>query len=105
MRTYELTLVLRPSLKEADRKKLLESVKDWLAPVKIVKENDWGQKALAYPIKKEDAGYYVMLELEVEDAEVSAKDKVSKPTGVPADFEQRLIRNDSVIRHLLMRTK
>ncbi len=105
MRTYELTLVLRPTLKEADRKKLLETIKDWLGHVKIAKENDWGQKALAYPIKKEDAGYYVMLELEVEDAKVSAKDKVSKPTGVPEDLEQRIIRTDNILRHLLLRTK
>jgi ribosomal protein S6 len=104
MRTYELTLVLRPSLKEADRKKLLDSVKDWLGKVKVAKENDWGQKALAYPIKKEDAGYYLMWELEVEDAKVSAKDKKTTPTGVPEDFEQRILRNDSIIRHLLLRT-
>lgn len=92
MRTYELTLVIRPSVKEADRKKLLETVKEWLGKeVKVAKENDWGQKALAYPIKKEDAGYYLMWELEGE--------------GYPSDFEQRLIRNDSVLRHLMLRTK
>lgn len=92
MRKYELVLVMRPALKEADRKKLLETVKEWLGKVKIVKEDDWGQKALAYKIKKEDAGYYMMLQLESEE-------------GVAADFETRLLRNDSIIRHLLLRTK
>ena len=92
MRTYELVLVLRPSLKEADRKKLLGTVKEWLGKeVKVAKENDWGQKALAYPIKKEEAGYYYMWELEGET--------------FPDGFETRLIQNDSVIRHLLLRTK
>lgn len=104
MRTYELTLVLRPSLKEADRKKLLETVKDWLGKIKIAKENDWGQKALAYEIKKEDAGYYIMLELEAEDPSYKGTVEERKG-GVPTDFEQRLLRNDSIIRHLLLRTK
>jgi ribosomal protein S6 len=100
MRKYELVLVLRPSLKEAERKKLLDTIKEQLGKVKIATENDWGQKALAYVIKKEDAGYYVQLMLEVADPKGSETQDV-----IPADFETRLIRNDSVIRHLLLRTK
>ena len=91
MRIYELVLVMRTSLKEADRKKLLGQVKEWLGDVKVVKEDDWGQKALAYPIKKEDAGYYYMLKLEGET--------------FPAGFETRLINTDNILRHLLLRTK
>jgi ribosomal protein S6 len=100
MRKYELVLVLRPSLKEADRKKLLDTVKEQLGKVKIAAENDWGQKALAYTIKKEDAGYYLQLMLEAADPKGSEQQDV-----IPADFETRLIRNDSVLRHLLLRTK
>lgn len=91
MRTYELVVVVKPSVKEADRKKLLDQVKEWLGKIKITKEDDWGQKALAYPIKKEDAGYYYQLFLEGED--------------LPKDFETRLFQNTSVLRHLLLRTK
>jgi small subunit ribosomal protein S6 len=91
MRTYELVLVLKSSVKEADRKKLLEQVKGWLDKVKVTKEDDWGQKALAYPIKKEDSGHYYQLQLEGE--------------LVPADFETRVIQNNDVLRHLLLRTK
>ncbi len=89
---YELVVVLRSSVKEADRKKLLATIKEWLGKVKIAKENDWGQKALAYTIKKEDSGHYYMLQLESEE-------------GVPGNLEQRILQNDSVIRHLLLRTK
>ena len=104
MRTYELVLVLRSSLKEADRKKMLETIKDWLGKVKIAKEEDLGQKALAYPIKKEDSGHYFILHLESEDEVVSASAKHVKG-GVPDDLEQRILRHDSVLRHLLLRTK
>lgn len=92
MRLYELVMVFRPSLKEADRKKLLETVKGWLKDVKFKKEEEWGQKPLAYPIKKEIAGFYILWQFESEE-------------GVTKDFEQRLIRNDDIIRHLLLRTK
>ncbi len=86
-----MVLVVKPSVKEAERKKLLEQVKGWLGKIKIAKEEEWGQKALAYPIKKEDAGYYYQLFLEGED--------------FPRDLETRIIQNNDVLRHLLLRTK
>ncbi len=89
---YELVIILRPSVKEADRKKFVETVKGWLKDNTITKEDDLGQKPLAYTIKKEEAGYYYLWQFESE-------------AGVPTDFEPRLLRNDSVIRHLLLRTK
>jgi small subunit ribosomal protein S6 len=92
MRTYELVVIVRPSVKDADRKKLLETAKGWLKDVKFTKEEDWGQKPLAYTIKKEVAGNYSMWQFDSEE-------------GVPADFERKLIRNEDVIRHLLLRTK
>jgi ribosomal protein S6 len=91
MRTYELVIVMKPTVKEADRKKLLDQVKEWLGEIKITKENDWGQKALAYPIKKADAGHYYQLFLEGE--------------SIPAGFETRLIQNTSMLRQLVIRTK
>ncbi len=91
MRTYELVLVVKSSVKEADRAKLLELVKGWLGKIKITKEEDWGQKALAYPIKKEDSGHYFQWFMEGET--------------FPADFETRVLQNNSILRHLLLRTK
>lgn len=92
MRVYELVLVLRTSLSEADRKKLLKEVKDHLGDVKVTKEEEWGQKPLAYSIKKEAAGVYYVLHLEGD-------------SGVPEGFETSLLRNDDILRHLLVRTK
>ena len=89
--SYNLTLVLRSTLKEADRKKLLESIKGTFGKAKII-EKDWGQKALAYPIKKEVSGYFVLLTAEPE-------------TVIPADFEKKLFNNNNVLRHLLLRAK
>lgn len=89
MRTYELVLVASSDLSEADRKKLLETVKSWLKGVKVTKEDDWGSKALAYAIKGQLQGHYYDLHLEGE--------------AVPSDFEKRLLDSDEVLRHLLLR--
>ena len=89
--TYNLTLVLRSTLKDTDRKKLLDSVKDLLGKAKIT-EKEWGQKALAYPIKKEVSGFFVNLLVDTEEV-------VSK------DFEKRILNNDGVLRHLFLRNK
>ncbi len=99
MRSYELVLVLRPSLNEKDREKLLKTVKDWLKDVKISKEDVWGQKPLAYKIKREVAGYYVKYDLEADPSASSGQGTIS------SEFEKRLINDENIIRHLLLRTK
>ena len=93
MRVYELALVFRPAVTEVQRKKLLETVKGWLKDVKIVKEDHWGLKALSYKIKRETSGFFSVLALEAKDA------------VLPADFEKKLLAQENIIRHLLIRKK
>ncbi|MBI4080498.1 MAG: 30S ribosomal protein S6 [Candidatus Levybacteria bacterium] len=92
MRLYELVVVLRSSLSEGDRKKVIAALKDLLKEVKITKEDEWGQKPLAYKIKKELAGVYHLFHIEAEN-------------GLGIELEKKITRNDSIIRHLLVRTK
>ena len=91
MRTYELVLVMKPSLSEKERGSLLDTVKSWLKDVKVTKEEDWGSKALAYRIGQDLTGHYFDLHLEAD--------------SIASDFERKLLDNDSVLRHLLIRTK
>jgi len=91
MRSYELILVVKTSLTDVLRKKLIAGVKELLKDLKIVKENEIGQKALAYKIKKEASGFYLDFVLEGEI--------------VPGNFEKKLLENDNILRHLLLRTK
>lgn len=91
MRKYELVLVLKTSLSEAQRKKVIDTFKSWLKDAKFTKEEEWGQKALAYPISKEVSGYYVDFVVELEN--------------IPSDFEKRVQTNEDVLRHLLVRVK
>lgn len=92
MRLYELVLVLKSSLSDKDRAKFLDMVKGWMKDVKVAKEESWGQKPLAYKIQKEVSGYYHKMDLETDAV-------------IPADFEKRLVMNENVLRHLLLRRK
>lgn len=91
MRSYELVLVVSSSLTEPLRKKLIAGVKALLKDLKIVKENEVGLKSLAYKIKREATGFYFDFTLEGET--------------IPQDFEKKLLENDNILRHLLLRTK
>ncbi len=88
MNNYYLTLVLKPDLEEKARKELLENIKKSFT--KVGKEDLWGNKSLAYPIKKSTSGYYVHFEAEAEPKEIKALDKILK-------------LEEDVLRYLLIR--
>jgi len=84
--------VLKTSLTETNRNKLLETIKALLKDAKIVKEDSLGQKPLSYSIKKEVAGYYIDISFELKE-------------DLPKDFEKKLSVNENILRHLLLRKK
>ena len=90
MRTYDVVLVFRTATTASAREKLTESIKKWLGSGKIANTIDWGKKQFAYPIKKEREGNYLILEVESEE-------------GIPTDFEKRILMEESVLRHLVLR--
>lgn len=90
MRLYDVALVLRSATTSAQKEKLLETVKKWLGEAKIEKVEEWGKKRLAYPIKKENEGYYVVLNVEAQK-------------GMPGDFEKKLLMEEAILRHLVLR--
>lgn len=92
MRIYDLVLVFKSSLAEDKRKKLVDTITGFANGAKVTKNEEWGSKPLSYPIKKELSGHYVYVTLESEE-------------GVPTDFEKRILAQDDVLRHLLVRKK
>ncbi len=88
MRTYEIVVIVKAG-SDADRKKVMDFVKGLLKGTKIVKEEDLGSKALAYPIQHELTGHYYDLVVEGE--------------LVPADFEKRMMENTEVLRQLVLK--
>ena len=90
MREYELTVLIHPDL-EADLETALKTVRDIVTnnKGKVVSEDNWGKKRLAYKIVKEDFAVYVQFALEL-------------PAEAVAKVDSTLNITDSVIRHLLV---
>lgn len=85
-----MVLVLRTSLNEANRKKFLETVKTWLKDAKLTKEEEWGEKVLAYVIKREEKGFFQNFVFETKQDLVK-------------ELEKKITASDNVLRHLLLR--
>lgn len=90
MRSYKLVLLLKSDLTKEKKKKLLDLVVSW-AGAKDTKVQEIGEKKLMYVIKHEKKGDYVALEF--------GSDKID--TG----FEKRLVIQEDILRHLMIRTK
>ena len=89
MRSYQVILVVKTGSDDA-RKKVLGWVKDLLKGVKLTKEEDMGSKALSYKLKHEMSGHFYELVVEGET--------------MPEGFERKLMENEDVLRHLVLRS-
>jgi small subunit ribosomal protein S6 len=63
MRHYETIIIVSPTLADDRYAEVIEKVKNIIQRQKgvIVKVEEWGQQRLAYPIKKFEKGFYVLL--------------------------------------------
>lgn len=91
MKRYELVVLFRAEL-EAKLDDSLKSIADLITSNggKIVKEDAWGRKELAYKIQGETHAIYRVYELEL-------------PAAAPAKIEGVLNINSAIIRHLLVK--
>lgn len=91
MRDYELTVVLHPDL-EADLEATLTKVRAIVTDNggKIVVEDNWGKKKLAYTINKQEFGLYTYMDVEL-------------PVEAPAKISDVLNITEGVLRYLLVK--
>ena len=63
MNCYETLFVVKPTLTEEEIAATITKVKDVLAKegAELLGTNDMGMKKLAYPVEKNDRGYYTVL--------------------------------------------
>jgi len=96
MRTYELAIVADARLSDEEFVGLVDETKQLISSRggQIVREESWGKRKLAYPIRKLTEGRYTFLHLEMESAVAPL---------IP-EVEMRLGQNDRVLRFLTVRT-
>lgn len=65
MREYELMCVIHPDLDETAFNDIVKRISDWVTGDggSVVKTEVWGKRKLAYPIRKQSQGQYVLLHL------------------------------------------
>ena len=67
MRKYEGMIIIDPKLEEEKIKEKIEDVKKIIEKKgKNEKIDEWGKRQLAYPIKKREEGYYLVIEFEAD---------------------------------------
>ncbi len=66
MNRYETVFILTPVLSDDQAKEAVARYKEFLTNkgAKIVHEENWGLRKLAYPIQKKSTGFYNLLEFE-----------------------------------------
>ncbi len=91
MRKYELVCIVQPELDETAFKGAVERVQGWVTESGgiVDKVDVWGRRKLAYPIRKQREGQYVLLNLTLE----------SKATG---ELERNIGFLEPVMRHMLV---
>ncbi len=64
MRDYELVFIVQPDLDETAFNDVVNRVRGWITDDggEIVKTDLWGKRKLAYPVRKQTEGQYVLME-------------------------------------------
>ena len=67
MREYELVVIVQPDLDEGAFTEVVDRVSGWVKDSggEVTKTDIWGKRQLAYPIRKQTEGQYVLLNLKL----------------------------------------
>ena len=87
-KSYELTVIFPLTLKEKEKARE-ELKKEQEKVAKIEKETDWGEKKLAYPIKKNERGHFYFYELRTSPEKIKT-------------LEGWLKLNENILRYLIV---
>ncbi|WP_420644098.1 30S ribosomal protein S6 [Candidatus Leptofilum sp.] len=94
MREYEVTVIFQANLDDEARSTVVERVSDWLTHGEAEEDkpvpNVWGQRRLAYAIRKQTEGYYILFDAKLE------------PEKLP-DIERNMQYTEEVLRYLIVR--
>lgn len=92
MENYEGIFIVSPEIKDEDAKNVFKVISDSVTKHggTIKKEEPWGRKPLAYPVKKVKEGHYFKLDF-------------SAPTSAIAKLEEVYRLNGSILRTMITR--
>jgi small subunit ribosomal protein S6 len=94
MRRYDLIFIVQPELNEEEIKGLTERYLQIITAQKgtIIKTEDWGKRRLAYDIKKQSKGNYVLVDF-------------YGPGSMIKEIERNLKIDDKILKFLSIKTR
>ena len=92
MRNYEFVFIVHPDLDEKAFTEVCDRVKSWINDLEgtIVSEDNWGKRRMAYPIRKQREGQYMLYNLQLDPAKV-------------VELEHDMSMVESVMRYLTIK--
>jgi small subunit ribosomal protein S6 len=89
LKDYETVFILTPVLSEDQAKEAVAKYKDLITKNggKMINEEHWGLKKLAYPIQKKSSGFYQLFQFQA-------------PGTIIADLELAYKRDERILRFL-----
>jgi small subunit ribosomal protein S6 len=68
MREYELVFIVHPDLDDTALKEVIEKVSGWITDAggTVSKVDFWGKRKMAYTIRKQKEGQYVLIKIQME---------------------------------------
>ncbi len=94
MNKYESVLIARQDLGTSQVNSLVDNLKEIVNAQggEVVRVDNWGLKNLAYRIKKNRKGYYVLL-------------NISAPAQAIAEYERVMRVNEDIIRYMTVKVE
>ena len=94
MNKYESVLIARQDLGASQVNALVDSLKEVVSAQggEVVRVDNWGLKNLAYRIKKNRKGHYVLL-------------NIAAPAQAVAEYERVMRVNEDIIRYMTIRVE
>ena len=92
MRNYEIMFILSTQLTDEEKQAGVKLVEDTLAKAGAVeiKTEVWGERKLAYPIKKKENGYYVLTLFQMDGT-------------VLTEVEAKLNITESILKYMIVK--
>ncbi len=89
MEQYETAFLISPTLEEEETEKIIAQMAGVISKMKgkMIKEDRWGKRRLAYQIKKQEEAFYVFFHYEGDSA-------------IPNELERRFKQSEAILRFL-----
>ncbi len=94
MRNYEFTFIAPPDVEDEGLASVTEKVSQFITEGggQVTSVNHWGRRRLAYPIRNQKEGYYVLMQVQLDPKSLT-------------ELERKLKLTEEVIRYLLVRVE